>query len=1270
MKSGLGKAKASRRRGPRTTVAVAVTAGLLAVGGGLAAAIGGAPHAGPQGDGTAYTPAGWKVTPAGEQKPAGFFPANAVLSPDGSALLVPNVVRNRNGKQTVQVMDSHSGASLQELELDTGNKAIPQGVAPGLSFSHSGNQVFLATANLNSILVLGWDSGAHRLAVQRALPLPSGSYPQTVAVSPDDKTVYTAGQYSRKLLAVDVASGRTEQAPVSSYPYGVTLSEDGRTAYVSNQGADTLSVFAVDGRTLTPRPAVKVGTHPNAMLLDAKAHRLFVANGDSDTVSVLDTTSNRVTNTVSLAPFKGAHAGTQPTNLALGPDGSTLYVTNGGNNDVAVVNVGRDEFGTVRGLIPTGWYPTGAQVTPDGKTLLVVSAKGLGTGPNTGTDPSNPDNHPYVERQLQGYLSVLPVPDRDQLAKYTRQVRENNRFDKREGDDPGGQGTVVPRHVGDNSPIKHVIYVVKENRTYDQVLGDLGKGNGDPSQAVFGKDVTPNHHKLSDQFVTLDNFYVNGEVSQNGWQWATQASSNPYNETATAQGYAGNGSEYDSEGYHPDVAAGSADPAHAYLWDKLADRKIGFRNYGQFVVPSGEIGAGEPVKCAPGKFCAHDPLLDAATDHDYPWFDMGVSDQHRYDLWKSEFDGYVARGDLPAMQFIDLPRDHTAGGGTAKQLVADNDVALGNLVDTVSHSKYWKDTAIFVVEDDAQAGPDHVDAHRTIASVISPYTQTGKVDSHFYSQVSMLRTMELFLGVQPMSQFDAAALPMIYSFTDKPNFAPYSAVAPPKVAATASTTITRPGQPFTVTGTVTNTGSSPLSGASVRLASPSGWAVAPSGGGTPLSPVAPGASASTQWTVTPPADAAPGQQKFTVSADYPINGRMTASQSAVIATVVPDPNTAKIPQAFVANFSANTVTAVDLSTGKAKADIPVGASPGTVVVSPDHQRAYVANQNANTVSVIDVASDAVIATIPTGRVPAGLAVSPDNRTLWVSAYGDNAVQPVDVASGTPGAPIPVGAGPENLALTPDGSTLYVANKGSNTVTPVSTAARTAKPAIPVGAQPFGIAISADGKTAFVSDLGSNDVTPIDLATATAKKPVPAGPGPFNVALSTDGATLFVANSGGNTVTPIDVATGTARPAMTAGPSTSGVAVSPDGATVYAAASGAGQLIPLAAATGKAGPAIPVGSYPISVAVAPPAGTPSAAVSRAVTMTSPSTTPGLNRSLVMSEKDMAGDPDRADAQRLNEEIWQGARGDGSPMPAPQHHLYEAPPAANTEADGDG
>jgi YVTN family beta-propeller protein len=752
--------------------------------------LGGQP--GPGSDGTAYLPVGWRVTPAGIQKPAGFFSVNVVLSPDERAVLVPGVVRNQHDKQTIDVLDAVTGDLVQEVELDPSVKDKREGVAPGLVFSHDGKHVFVATAKKDSVLVFDWDADGRRLSWDKTLVLPDGAYPQTVAVSPDDSIVLVVGQYARRLFAVNVASGTITSAAVGQYPFAVAVSGDGETAYVSNQAGTTVSVVAVDGQNLTPRGEVRVGTHPNYLLADSVRHRLFVSNGDSDSISMIDTSRNVATRTISVAPYKEAGAGTSPTSLALSVDGRTLYVANSGNNDVAVIDVAAGQgFGQVRGLIPTGWYPTGVQVPRDGSRLLIANAKGLGTGPNTGHAANDPRDFSYIERQLQGYVQVVPMPGRDQLRRYTRQVLDNNGVAGRNGVRGfNGQtpGTIVPRRIvppriGWASPIRHVIYIVKENRTYDQVLGDLGKGNGDPLLAIFGRDITPNQHALAERFVTLDNYYVDGEVSQDGWDWATEANSNPYNQLATHQGYGGTGSEFDSAGWlDSPVTAGNADPSRAFVWDAAHAAGMSFRHYGMFSQPATSFGKNNQVRCPAGKNCAYEPLLDDNTDHDYPWFDLNISDQQRFEEWHREFTQYLAHGNLPTFEFLNLPRDHTAGwfggGASAKAMVADNDLALGRIVDAVSHSKYWKDTAIFVTEDDAQDGPDHVDSHRSLALVISPYTQRGIVDSHFYSQVSLLRTMELLMGLGPLTQYDAAALPMIWSFGDTPHLAPYSAIIP------------------------------------------------------------------------------------------------------------------------------------------------------------------------------------------------------------------------------------------------------------------------------------------------------------------------------------------------------------------------------------------------------------------------------------------------------------------------------------------------------------
>jgi YVTN family beta-propeller protein len=571
----------------------------------------------------------------------------------------------------------------------------------------------------------------------------------------------------------------------------VTLSRDGGAAFVTNQGADTVSVLDLTGTEPTVRRTLRVGTHPTKAVLDRGGRHLYVADADSDEVSVVDTRRERVTRTIALTPYPGAAVGSNPDSVALSPDGRRLYVANSGNNDLAVVDLRRGE---VAGLIPTGWYPT--TVVAAGDRLFVTNAKGLGAGPNDGPGHPDPDSpvrtapDQYVGSMMVGTLSAIPVPGAARLAAYTGQVLANNGF--------GGLRRSWPR-----TPIRHVIYVVKENRTYDQVLGSLGKGNGDPALTLFGDDTATNQRALARRFVTLDNFYADAEVSAQGWNWTVAANSDSFTEQTWAANYSGRHHPYPSENGDPAIAP-NRDPANAYIWDRLAGAGIAFRNYGFYVAPD-----------SAGAWHAADPRLDAHTDHAFAGFDLACPDSPgtfaphrtgcgpaRYTEWAREFRADVAAGTLPAVELVRLPNDHTSatrpGYPTPEAYVADNDWALGRLVEEVSHSPYWRSTAIFVTEDDAQDGPDHVDAHRTTSYVISPYSQTGRVDSTFYSTVSMLATMELVVGLPPLTQFDAYATPMLASFRGRPDLRPYVAL--------------RPSYPFDAV----NTASSPLAAASAR----------------------------------------------------------------------------------------------------------------------------------------------------------------------------------------------------------------------------------------------------------------------------------------------------------------------------------------------------------------------------------------------------------------------------------------------------------------------
>jgi YVTN family beta-propeller protein len=713
--------------------------------------------AGPQANGTGVTPHGWTLTPAGTQLSLGDFPMGGVLSPDHRYLVVSN---DGQGTQSLQVVDIEKQQVIQTIPYQNG-----EGLYLGTAFSPDGKKLYASAGGNNKIRVFSFDHGT--LTEQAPIMMKDQNNtnftPMGISISPDGKFLYVANNGANSVSKIDLSTGQiVATRQVGKDPYTTWISHDGNALYVSNWGESSVTVLNPNDLTVTK--TISVGLHPNAITENPVTGLVYVSDSDSDQISVIDPKQEQVVQTISLAPYKGALPGSQPVALTVSPDGKTLYVANAGNDDIAVIDLGdgtiRSEV-KVKGLIPTAWYPSG--VYTDGKKLMVLNAKGLGAGPNT--------QHQYIGNMMQGTMSFIDIPDEKQLKKYTEQVKENNQVNKAEGDGwlselKGDKDFPIPRFADQHSPIKHVIYVIKENRTYDQVFGDMGKGNGDPSLVQFGKNITPNIHKLANQFVLLDNFYCDGEVSDPGHQWATAGESNDYSEKTWLPDYSGR------KVYGVDIPA--LKPKNGYLWDNAKRSGVSFRDYGEYInyweSPTNN------------KWIPDDPGIGNNYDPNYPGWDLSISDMTRYNEWEKEFKKFEQNDNLPQLEMVYLPNDHTAGTTpgqlTPQAMVAQNDLALGKLVDTVSHSKYWKDTAIFVVEDDPQDGLDHVDAHRTEALVISPYTQKGTVDSTLYDQVSMIRTIELILGMKPMNQFDASAIPMLNAFTNHPNFTPYTVEQP------------------------------------------------------------------------------------------------------------------------------------------------------------------------------------------------------------------------------------------------------------------------------------------------------------------------------------------------------------------------------------------------------------------------------------------------------------------------------------------------------------
>jgi len=721
------------------------------------------------GGGVTLLPNGWKIAPAGRHLAIGDLPLNMVLSPDGHSLIVTN---NGYLKPTLRVVD---------LDRERVSVVNEDDAWLGLAWHPDGTRLYSSGAASNSVEELTWTRG--RLRSSRKIPVAPGTaqiregetrppaaaqtFVGGIAVSPDGARLYAVHVYGKMVTAVDLAANRiVNTAPLTAEPYTCVLSPDGATLYVSLWGGARVLIF--DAKTLSPKGEVAVGEHPNAMTLAADGKRLFVACANTNAVWVIDLATAKATEQISIALFPQAPPGSTPNALAVSPSGEHLLVANADNNTAAFVDILKPGESRVLGFIPTGWYPTGVLFSSDGSQVFILSGKGLASeanprGPNPGI-PAAPGQ--YTGSMLEGALSILATPDPDTLAKLTKIVYAVTPYSDAVRLTPAAApgASPIPRRVGDVSAIKHVFYVIRENRTYDQILGDLDHGNGDPTLTLFGENVTPNAHALAREFVTLDNFYVNAEVSYSGHAFSTGAYSNDFVEKIWPTNYGSRGGTYLGEGGGDmRTAFGSiAAPPNGYLWDFCVRAGKSVRSYGEFA----------DLDRVSRKWKANVPGLDGRVDPDYPGWNLAILDNTRIDAWVKEFDEFVANGQLPALSIIRLPNDHTngtsAGSPTPRAMIAENDQALGRLVETISKSVYWKDSAIFVLEDDSQNGPDHVDAHRSPGFVISPFVRRGAVDSTLYTTAGMLRTMELILGLPPMTQYDAAATPMYNAFTTTP----------------------------------------------------------------------------------------------------------------------------------------------------------------------------------------------------------------------------------------------------------------------------------------------------------------------------------------------------------------------------------------------------------------------------------------------------------------------------------------------------------------------
>jgi YVTN family beta-propeller protein len=797
-------------------------------------------------------------------------PISTAVSPDGGTLIILTSGYNRNndakGKKIpaqtseyIFVFDIHSNP-VQRQALRIPNAYV------GLAWAPDGSHFYVGGGKDDNVHVFSqqdgkWSETERPIALGHKTGLGVADRSETkvapldpmvagVAVSPDGKRLLVANHQNDSVSLIDLETNQVTAEldlrpgkinPVQTgvaggeYPYGVAFVSDDK-AYVSSLrdreivALSTKPTLAVSGR-------IKTHGQPGKLVINRAGTLLFAAADNSDSVVIVDTAKDKIVAEIKTTAPAGLFSnrtgfkGSNPNSVALSPDEKTLYVTNGGTNSIALIALDKDpDDSHVVGLIPTAWYPTSVSVSKSGAMLYVVNGKSMpGANPKgcRKTFTTNSDDRPcasagqYILQLEKGGFATVPRPDAAELRELTQQVARNNHF-AAPADDPKSRQlfAFLRQHI------KHVIYIVKENRSYDQVLGDLEKGNGDPSLTLFPEAMTPNHHELARRFVTLDNFYDSGEVSGVGWNWSTAARTTDEVERTIPLNYAFRGMPYEVEGMnrninvgldsphdrntaklddagnqlpgHADVAApdGPEDESGAgYLWDGALRSGLTVRNYGFFIDLShyNHIAGDDPpipllrdpATSGMRVATATKANLQKVTDSYFRGFDQRFPDYWRFKEWEREFDDYVAHNDLPSLELVRLPHDHLGlfdeavdGVNTVETEIADNDYAVGLLVEKVAQSKYAKNTLIFVIEDDAQNGPDHVDAHRSLALIAGPYVKQRALVSKRFNTVTLLRTMEEVLGIKPLGLNDALQPPMSEVFSTQQTTWNYKARVP------------------------------------------------------------------------------------------------------------------------------------------------------------------------------------------------------------------------------------------------------------------------------------------------------------------------------------------------------------------------------------------------------------------------------------------------------------------------------------------------------------
>lgn len=709
---------------------------------------------------TVRLPNGWSLSPAGRSLPLGDLPLNIAVSPSKRYIAVTN---NGQSVQSIQLIDP-------KTEKISDNVIIAESWF-GLKFSSDERFLYASGGNDNKIWKYAVKNG--KLILTDSLILgakwPNKISPAGIETDDAGQLMYVVTKEDSSLYILDLQTKKVlSKITLGGEAYSCLLSKDKKELYITCWGCDKLIVFDTKKRAISNE--ISVGDNPNDICLSKDGKFVFVANANDNSVSIVDTKKQAVIETLDAALYSNSPSGSTSNSVALSEDGKTLYIANADNNCLAVFDVAKPGFSKSKGFIPVGWYPTNVKVI--GSRIFVANGKGFSSkanplGPNPlqpkqqvnyqKGDTARPAEVQYIGGLFKGTMSIIDVPSAKQLAMYSQMVYQNTPFIKsKELIAKGEPGNPIPMKVGDKSPVKYVFYVIKENRTYDQVLGDMKEGNGDSSLVLFGEQITPNQHALSRQFVLLDNLFADGEVSMDGHNWSMGAYANDYLEKNWVTSYGGRGGTYDGEGHRA-----IANNKGGFIWDHCKRAGVTYRTYGEFT-DDGKAN----LPSLEGHFCPY-----------YEGFNMAVKDTTRLSQWKRDFDSLLAIGKVPQFNSVRFSSDHTEGLRKGKLTpvahVADNDLAVGMFIEYLSKSPIWKQTAVFIIEDDAQNGADHIDAHRTTGYIAGGFVKRSYADHTMYSTTSMLRTMELILGIPPMTQYDAAATPMWRSFSAVADTTPF-----------------------------------------------------------------------------------------------------------------------------------------------------------------------------------------------------------------------------------------------------------------------------------------------------------------------------------------------------------------------------------------------------------------------------------------------------------------------------------------------------------------